>query len=118
MSVPARLPRYPTFQNPDFLATVYDPAGLVVIAADLPVIQLDDVDVRIHREDGGVPFVSADFTGYVPLTQGITSASQVLLRSLRLDEAHPYEVAEVDDDQRRWIMVISLLRRYQPIGVR
>ena len=99
-----------------FTATIYDAEGDAIIARDVPMLRESETDKRVVRDDGGVPFIVGDFTGIIPLTQGIPNAAQVLVRSLRRSVDTPYDLVEADDDEGQWTTRLVLARRLQPIG--
>ena len=117
MPIPHNLPPHPTFHDADFKADFYDNTGKTIIARNVPMKRMKDVEVIIHREDG-IPYPTAAFGGLIPLTRGIGGANQVAVTDIIQKSVAEYDLVEIDDDPRRWIMFVALNRRYLPIGQR
>ena len=115
MPMPSNLPPVVSFHDAGFMADFYSPDGLEVVARRVPVLQIKDVDTVVTREDGGVAFQTADFTGLIPLTNAVTGAGRVKLTDIRRGQALNFLVQEIDDDPSRWIMMVVLMRYYRPI---
>ena len=104
------------FAHAGYKATIYDRRGRNIIAANLPMIRVRDIEVRIERDDGGVPFRLADFKGIIPLTAGLVGNEQVAVTSIRQGTTKPYEIVEIDDDETRWVMFLDMKQREREIG--
>ena len=115
---PRRLPLNPSFSNAGYTATFYDTNGEMVLERDVPMLRIKDVEAKVVRDESGVPLEDADFRGITPLLDGVEAAGQVRVLDIRRNSTDDYDVREIDDDPERWILVVSLKKRFQPIGVR
>ena len=90
----SRLPPVVDFSRAGYEADFYDSDGSEVVARNIPVLRLTDVDSRIVRVTPGIPLEAGMFEGIIPLTTEIASAGQVVLRSLRLGTSGDYDLVE------------------------
>ena len=112
-----RLPPVVDFSKAGYLATFYDESGSTILASDIPMLRVEDVEARVTRTTTGVPLTEGDFLGLIPLNDSVAAAGQVLVTSIRRGTSAPYDLDEIDDNEEKWVMGIALRRRVLPIGV-
>ena len=107
-----------SFAKAGYSADIYDTKGEVLVARNVPLIRVRDIEVRIERDAEGTPFRTAYFMGIIPLTPEVENNAQLNVTSIRRGSVVPYEIDEIDDDETRWIMYLDLKRRNRPVGRR
>ena len=82
-----------------------------------PAMQLREVDEELQRQHGGVPISEGHAHYLLPLGAEAVAAGFARVTDLRTRQVLEYDVVQVDDDPRRWTILLTLVQRQLPIGI-
>ena len=107
--IPSSLPRRVSFMRAGFRATIYNHDGTEILHEGVPLIQVQDADVRVDRGEG-VVIATTDLAGLIPMRPELGGGERVLVRDVRLGEEHDraFRILELETNSERRITGLGL----------
>ena len=105
-----------SFARPDALVLLFG-RDAAEMPPPWPAMLLLEIDQEIERQHGGVPIGEGHSHYLLPLGAEAVAAGFARVTDLRTRQQLEYDVQRVDDDPRRWTVMLTLVQRQAPIGL-
>ena len=112
----ATAPKRVSFARADLELLLYDRDAAPLPPPVLGILERE-LDIEVNRQHGGVPIQAGHLHCYVPLDSQAQGAGFARVRDLRTSQQLEYDIVEVDDDSRDWVLRLTLAQRQAPIGL-